>query len=81
MYNNVIHCYTLLYACAIILETKMEEIMPDNTRLVGWRMPEDLYNQIKRIAYKEGRSFSDMLKIITRNGVRIYLREDHEDGR
>lgn len=47
--------------------------------MVGWRMPDDLYKQIKQLAYKENRSFSDMLKIVTRNGTKIYLKE-HLDG-
>lgn len=42
------------------------------TKLIGWRVTEDLYKEINRMAYDENRSFSNMLEVLVREGIGVY---------
>lgn len=51
--------------------------MTDKTRPVGWRMPEHLYKHVKKEAFEDNRSFSNMLNECVRLGVKV-IREGRE---
>lgn len=44
--------------------------MNERTRVVSWRMPEDLYNQVVRIGVAEGRNVSGCLQMLTKLGIK-----------
>lgn len=44
----------------------------EKTRSVGWKAPEDLYQAILRQANIDGLSFSEMLEICAKLGLKQY---------